>query len=200
MGHREELLEGAAQCLYEKGFGRTTARDVVAVSGTNLASIGYHFGSKDALLTEALLAAATAWGEELDHALTATDGGVDPSEADPQQHAEATWGRVVALFSTQRRLWATHVEALAHAERLPELRTSLVEAQREVREGLALTFHTLPDDPDAADRRAHVLGTVYQALLTGVMVQWMLDPESAPSGADIAEGLRAIADRQASYA
>lgn len=195
MGHREELLEGAAQCLYEKGFGRTTARDVVAASGTNLASIGYHFGSKDALLTEALLSATAAWGEELDHALTATD-----VSAVPQQHLEETWSRVVALFSTQRRLWATHVEALAHAERLPELRASLVEAQREVREGLALTFHTLPDDPEAADRRAHVLGTVYQALLTGVMVQWLLDPESAPSGTDIAEGLRAIADRQAAYA
>ncbi|TCK27139.1 TetR/AcrR family transcriptional regulator [Pseudonocardia endophytica] len=195
MGHREELLEGAAQCLYDKGFGRTTARDVVAASGTNLASIGYHFGSKDALLTEALLAATTAWGEELDHALTATD-----TSADPQEHLEETWSRVVGLFSTQRRLWATHVEALAQAERLPELRSSLVEAQREVREGLALTFHTLPDDPEAADRRAHVLGVVYQALLTGVMVQWLLDPESAPSGADIAEGLRAIADRQAAFA
>jgi AcrR family transcriptional regulator len=195
MGHREELLEGAAQCLHEKGFGRTTARDVVAASGTNLASIGYHFGSKDALLTEALLAATTAWGEELDHALTATD-----TSADPQEHLEETWSRVVGLFSTQRRLWATHVEALAQAERLPELRSSLVEAQREVREGLALTFHTLPDDPEAADRRAHVLGVVYQALLTGVMVQWLLDPDSAPSGADIAEGLRAIADRQAAFA
>ncbi len=195
MGHREELLEGAAKCLYEKGFGRTTARDVVAASGTNLASIGYHFGSKDALLTEALLAATTAWGEELDHALTATD-----VSADPQEHLDETWSRVVALFSTQRQLWATHVEALAHAERLPELRASLVETQREVREGLALTFHTLPDDPAAADRRAHVLGAVYQALLTGVMMQWLLDPESAPSGADIAEGLRAIADRQAAYA
>lgn len=30
MGHREDLLSGAAQCLYEKGFGQTTARDVVA--------------------------------------------------------------------------------------------------------------------------------------------------------------------------
>lgn len=192
MGHREELLEGAAQCLYEKGFGRTTARDVVAASGTNLASIGYHFGSKDALLTQALLDATSAWSEELDRALTATD-----VSADPEQHLEETWSRVVGLFSTQRRLWATHVEALAHAERLPELRASLADAQQEVREGLALTFHTLPDDPAAADRRAHVLGAVYQALLTGVMVQWLLDPDSAPSGADVAEGLRAIAERPA---
>lgn len=195
MGHREELLDGAAQCLYEKGFGRTTARDVVAASETNLASIGYHFGSKDALLTEALLRATSSWAEELDKALAEPDTAGVP--ADPRQRVEETWTRVVDLFSSQRRLWATHIEALAQADRLPELRESLVAAQREAREGLALTFHTLPDDPEAADRRAHVLGVVYQALLTGVMVQWLLDPDSAPSGADVAEGLRTIADERA---
>ncbi|MFP5020918.1 TetR/AcrR family transcriptional regulator [Pseudonocardia phyllosphaerae] len=199
MGHREELLDGAAQCLYEKGFGRTTARDVVAASGTNLASIGYHFGSKDALLTEALMRATAAWGEELDRALAEPDTAA--GHDDPERRVEDTWGRVVDLFSTQRRLWATHVEALAQAERLPELRTALAEAQREVREGLALTFHTLPDDdPEAADRRAHVLGVVYQALLTGVMVQWLLDPETAPTGKDIAEGLRVLGDRSEAFA
>jgi hypothetical protein len=45
-----------------------------------------------------------------------------------------------------------------------------------------------------------VLGSVYQALLTGLMVQWMLDPDTAPSGVDIAEGLRAIADRADAFA
>lgn len=194
MGHREELLDGAAQCLYDKGFGRTTARDVVAASGTNLASIGYHFGSKDALLTEALLKATAGWAEELDRALAEPDA---TPTADPQRRVEDTWSRVIGLFASERRLWSTHVEALAQADRLPELRDSLVAAQREAREGLALTFHTLPDDPDAADRRVHVLGAVYQALLTGVMVQWLLDPDTAPSGVDVAEGLQAMADQQA---
>ena len=54
MGHREALLEGARTCLEEKGYARTTARDIVAASGTNLASIGYHFGSKESLLNEAI--------------------------------------------------------------------------------------------------------------------------------------------------
>jgi len=53
MGHKEDLLEGAQRCLLAKGFVRTTARDIVAESGTNLASIGYHYGSKDALLVQA---------------------------------------------------------------------------------------------------------------------------------------------------
>ena len=63
MGHREDLLEGAKRCLLEKGFVRTTARDIVKESGTNLASIGYHYGSKDALLVQAYVSLIEGLGE-----------------------------------------------------------------------------------------------------------------------------------------
>ncbi|CAM5312755.1 hypothetical protein SALBM135S_06103 [Streptomyces alboniger] len=58
----EDLLEGAKRCLLAKGFVRTTARDIVVV-GTNLASIGYHYGSKDALLVEAFVVLVEPMGE-----------------------------------------------------------------------------------------------------------------------------------------
>ena len=61
MSHREDLLAGAVQCLREKGYAHTTARDIVAASGTNLASIGYHYGSTKALLNAAVLAAILAY-------------------------------------------------------------------------------------------------------------------------------------------
>ena len=38
-----------------------------------------------------------------------------------------------------------------------------------------------------------MLGSVQNALISGVMMQWILDPERAPSGADVAAGLRALA-------
>src|SRR6185437_10410782 len=50
MGNREDLLEGAKRCLLEKGYRATTARDIAAASGVSLAAIGYHFGSKEALM------------------------------------------------------------------------------------------------------------------------------------------------------
>ncbi|MDT7701381.1 MAG: hypothetical protein QOJ30_3706 [Pseudonocardiales bacterium] len=187
MGHREDLLTGAAQCLYEKGFGQTTARDVVAASRTNLASIGYHFGSKDALLTEAAVRTAAEWNEELDKALAR----VDPTAA-PAERMEQTWIQVVELFRTHRRLWVTYIETLAQAGRMPRLREVLADAQGETREELASMFHALPEDPDAADRQGHVLGSFYQALLTGVMMQWLLDPQNAPTGTDISEALRLL--------
>src|SRR3712207_8498210 len=79
MGHREKLLAGAKRCLYERGYGRTTARDIVEASGTNLASIGYHFGSKEALLNAAMIEAVGEWGEELERGLLADAD----EEADP---------------------------------------------------------------------------------------------------------------------
>jgi AcrR family transcriptional regulator len=187
MGHREDLLDGAADCLYTKGFGRTTARDVVAVSGTNLASIGYHFGSKDALLTEAAVRGAGEWAQALDAAL----GRVDPA-ASPDERVEQTWSAIVELFRTDRKLWTTYVESLSEAARSPRLHAALVGAQRETREELASMFHTLPDETAEADHRTRVLGGFYQALLTGLMVQWVVDPDSAPTGGDVAEALRLL--------
>ena len=187
MGHREDLLDGAADCLYTKGFGRTTARDVVAVSGTNLASIGYHFGSKDALLTEAAVRGAGEWSQALYAAL----GRVDPG-ASPDERVEQAWSAIVELFRTDRKLWTTYVESLAEAARSPRLHDALVGAQRESREELASMFHALPEDAEEADRHARVLGGFYQSLLTGLMVQWVLDPDTAPTGAEVAEAIRVL--------
>ena len=65
MGHRERLLAGAKRCLYERGYSRTTARDMVEAAGTNVASIGYHSGWKEALLNAATMEAGGEGGEEV---------------------------------------------------------------------------------------------------------------------------------------
>ncbi|GAB3818361.1 TetR family transcriptional regulator [Micromonospora zhanjiangensis] len=62
MGNREDLLAGAKQCLMEKGYARTTARDIAAAAGTSLAAIGYHFRTTQALLNAALFEAMAEWG------------------------------------------------------------------------------------------------------------------------------------------
>jgi hypothetical protein len=40
---------------------------------------------------------------------------------------------------------------------------------------------------------ARAVGSLHQALLSGVLVQWLIDPGRAPSAADLAVALRAIA-------
>ncbi|MGI5126824.1 TetR/AcrR family transcriptional regulator [Pseudonocardia sp. CA-107938] len=62
-GHKEALRAAARTLLRRKGLQATTARDLVEESGTNLASIGYHFGSKDALMGAALTDLVRDWTE-----------------------------------------------------------------------------------------------------------------------------------------
>jgi AcrR family transcriptional regulator len=71
MGHREDLLAGAVTCIRENGYAGTTARDIVAASGTNLGSIGYHYGSTAALLNAAVTETMRQFGAELSTALAA---------------------------------------------------------------------------------------------------------------------------------
>jgi AcrR family transcriptional regulator len=186
MGNREDLLEAAKRCLYEKGYARTTARDIAAASGVSLAAIGYHFGSKDALLNAARIQAIEEWNDELGRALAAE---ADP-DATPIERFEAIWTHILELFAAHRPLWMASFEMLAQLDQAPEVREAVAAAQQRARLGLASLFHHL--DPTLDERSAWAVGSFYLALLPGVMAQWLIDPDHAPSGRDLAEALRAI--------
>jgi AcrR family transcriptional regulator len=186
MGNREDLLAAAKRCLFEKGYARTTARDIAAASGVSLAAIGYHFGSKEALLNAARIQVIGEWWDELARTLTA-DAHAD---ADPMERFEAIWTRVIESFASQRMLWVASFEMLAQVDQAPEVRSVVADAQERARLGLASLFHRL--DPTVDRRRAWAVGSLYLALLPGVMAQWLIDPDHAPSGRDLAEALRTI--------
>jgi AcrR family transcriptional regulator len=184
MGHRERLLEGAKRCLYERGYGRTTARDIVEASGTNLASIGYHFGTKEALLDAAMMETVGDWGEELERILAA---GVD-GDAEPVRRFEEVWTAVIRSFEAHRPALVASFEAFVRAEHAPELRARISAGHEEARSWLASMFGGIADKEGGG----RAVGSFYLALLNGLMVQWVLDPERAPSGRDMAEALRTI--------
>jgi AcrR family transcriptional regulator len=186
MGNREDLLAAAKRCLYDKGYAHTTARDIAAASGVSLAAIGYHFGSKEALLNAARIEAIGEWADELGRAL-ATDS--DPG-ATPMERFEAIWARMIELFDAHRPLWTASFEMLAQLDHAPEVRRAVADAQQRARLGLAALFHHL--DPAVDQRTAWVVGSFYLALLPGVMAQWLIDPEHAPSARDLADALGTI--------
>ncbi|MGQ4489923.1 TetR/AcrR family transcriptional regulator [Streptomyces sp. 372A] len=189
MGHREDLLEGAKRCLLEKGYARTTARDIVAASGTNLASIGYHYGSKDALLNLAFIKLTEEWGEGF-----APDGegpeGAPEFPAAPLDQFRETWERVIGSYEQTRAVWQLQMEVISRIDSDPELRKALAGPQRAGRDGLAEGMMGI--DPETDPERARVAGLFIQALLAGVMVQWLMDADSAPSAQDLTDGLKVV--------
>uniref|UniRef100_A0AAU2V298 TetR/AcrR family transcriptional regulator n=1 Tax=Streptomyces sp. NBC_00003 TaxID=2903608 RepID=A0AAU2V298_9ACTN len=186
MGHREDLLEGAKRCLLEKGYARTTARDIVAESGTNLASIGYHYGSKEALLNLAFLKLTEEWGD----AVAEEPGERAPADLPPLERFERGWASIIGSYEQSRPVWKLQMEIVSRIDSDPELQKALAAPQLEGRKGLAEGF--LGIDENADPERARLAGTFYQALLAGVMVQWMVDPETAPSAQDLTEGLKIV--------
>ncbi len=179
---------GAKRCLLQKGYARTTARDIAAAAGVSLAAIGYHFSSKEALLTEALMLAIEDWEREFRHALNT---GVR-AHGDPTERFEATWARLIDTFETHRSLWAANFELFAQMDRLPDIRRVLGDSLRKARSGLASLF--LNRDESAIDEpTARIEGGFYHALMSGLIAQWLIDPEHALSAHDLAEALRTIA-------
>ncbi|MFD0904811.1 TetR/AcrR family transcriptional regulator [Actinomadura sediminis] len=191
MGHREDLLAGAKRCLYERGYGRTTARDIVAASGTNLGSIGYHFGSKDALLTAAIIDSFAEWGAELDAVMGSLTTAADAdSEADWFERFEHACTLLIESFDGHRALWVSAVEAFAQAEHIPEVRRQLSASLEETREGLVEVLERFASH--VSSRTARTSASLLIALLPGLALQWLLDPERAPTGEELGHALREL--------
>ncbi|OQO94871.1 TetR/AcrR family transcriptional regulator [Saccharomonospora piscinae] len=185
MGHREDLLAAARHLLRTKGYAHITARDLVAESGTNLASIGYHFGSKAGLLNEAIGEAVDEWTEQLVRVAMA-----DPA-ASPAERGHSAWSAMLDGLAGEHEFVVSYLEALAQAERTPALREQFAAQYRRCRERVselvARSLGTEPGDPEARAVASFVI-----AVCDGLAVQWVLDPEGAPTGDDLRAGVTAV--------
>lgn len=181
------MLAAARRLLEQRGYAHITARDLVAESGTNLASIGYHFGSKAALLNTAIESAFEDWTDQLASLVMA-----DPA-ATPIQRGMATWVAVLESLPARRPILASYVEALAQAQREPGLRAQLAEHYRRVRGRVAeLVAESLADGTPADDPRCRAIATFVIAVCDGLSVQWLLDPEHSPDGEELMSGLATV--------
>ncbi len=186
MGNREALLAGAKRCIVEKGYAHTTARDIVAASGTNLASIGYHFGSKNALLDAAILDSFDDWDGDIEAALGHHHDG------EPVDRLAAFLDVLVEKARTDRAMVAASVQWVAQIEFSAVVRGELAEAYaRARREFAAMLLGVAEDDVD--DDSARRIGSLGLALVNGIVLQVLVDADRAPSGRDIAAALRAVA-------
>ena len=182
--HRAQLIEGALRCMREKGYARTTARDIAAAAHSNLGSIGYHFGSKEKLLNEAIRLFAE-WTAEVGRLAFAEPG------ATPVDRARASLLALTASFRAQRPLMVAFVEALAQAERSPELRRELASIYEDGRSAVAAMVGSSLEDPSVADADLQAVASLVIAICDGLMLQWLIDPQHAPTGEELIAGLEA---------
>jgi AcrR family transcriptional regulator len=174
--HKRRLLEGALECLRTKGYAHTTARDIATAAGGNLGSIGYHYGSKDALLNEALIEGFRAWTAQISQRVQTIEA------ADPLERLRLAWETMLDELGRQEGLLQSFLEALAPASRSPELRAQLAAFYRETRDDVARVVAESLGDEAAA----RVIASLVIAVSDGLQLQWFLEPEETPSADAIA--------------
>lgn len=169
MTQRDALLTGAKHCLTQKGYGRTTARDIAAASGANLGSIGYHFGSKDRLMNAAALELTGEWGDTIEAAARLTPSG---------SPLERLTGLVVELARRVPESWnlqSAGLQSLAQAEFDEDLRAQIATALTGARcELAAIVLDREHVEPGSAEERG--VGFVVYSMVVGLVAQAVVDP------------------------
>jgi AcrR family transcriptional regulator len=189
MGHRDALLQGAIQCLQEKGYARTTARDLVAASGANLASIGYHYGSKERLLNLALIESFRGWLYPL--LAPATEAG-----------PETAWERLrdglirfLDSLQANRPLVVAFAEAIAQAERNDQFRVQMANFYEETRVAIAAAAaEAFGASGKGRDVDFRTVAAMIIAMFDGLMIQFLIDPEQFLDLAQLAASAQTLLD------
>lgn len=168
--NRSQLIEGTLRCLERLPAERVTARAIAAKSGANLASITYHFGSKDNLVTEAVIEGLDRWLDEVAARL-----------GDLERSPPATrFRRAAEVIETTRRRHAglakNFVGALAKAQHDTRVRELLAAGFRRSRPNVAVLLGLGPDQP------GEDAGGLVLALFNGLLFQTLLEPSLAIEG------------------
>lgn len=168
--NRANLIEGTLRCLEKLPPERVTARAITEESGANLASIAYHFGSKDALVTEAVVEGLDRWLAEISAAL---------GELEKQDLSER-YRRAFEVVATSRRRHAglarNFIGALAKAQHDARVRQLLADGFRRTRPEVAALLGL------GADQAGEDAAGLTLALFNGLLFQALLDPDLAIEG------------------
>lgn len=168
--NRSNLIEGTLRCLERLPPESVTARAIAEESGANLASIAYHFGSKDELVTEAVITGLDRWLEEVAAGL---DG---LATAEPSTRL----GRAAEVIDATRKrhagLATSFLLALARAQHDPRVRKLLTDGVRKTRPSIAGLLGL------GVDQAGEDAGGLLHSLFIGLLFQALLDPDLAIEG------------------
>lgn len=162
---RQRILDAATELLGEGGVRGITTRAVSERAGVNNALVHYHFGTKGALLVEAVMAGMAEWTAEPQRRLAGASSVAEASGA------LVRWlAGIDADDPGARALVELSAEALRDPAMLPALGAALDGFRAGLIPGLAELAPGVPDEDIAG------LAMVLAALLDGFALHRMLQP------------------------
>lgn len=177
--HRIRLLAAARKLLHDRDYGNITARELVAASDTNLGSIGYHFGSKEALLNEAIGLALEEWAEKIGAATRAagTEGIVELMTKSLRA--------VLDDYEAIRPYYLAYLAALARSAHSPALREQLAAHYERQRDRIA-QWITAAVGKQLTPEDARDMASLMIATADGMLIQKFIDPQQTVTSGRLA--------------
>jgi len=168
--NHDQLIEGTIRCLERLPAERITARAIADEAGANLASIGYHFGSKDDLVAAAVVAGLDRWLAEIERAF------VDLQSDTPPERFRKAANVIEETRQRHAGLAQNFFAALAKAPHDSRVREQLAAGFHRTRSSVAALFE-LGHDQAGIDAAGVALAQFY-----GLLLQVLLDPLLAIDG------------------
>ncbi|MBO9626795.1 MAG: TetR/AcrR family transcriptional regulator [Microbacterium sp.] len=188
MGNREDLLAGARRAILQRGAAKVTARDIAAEAGVSLAAIGYHFGSKEELVTAALMeSVGDGIGDGMDEiirevsALPLLDGFAQ------------LWDRIPQVFAENREALLASLENTVRVLRDAGGAGALGEAAEQGYQGMADQLRSA--HPELDEAQVEAIAKLDFVLVQSLGIMWLMNPGSLPSGEELATAVSALAAR-----
>lgn len=173
---RESILAAAYEHFARYGYHGASLRDIAAAAGISHAGLRHHFATKEGLLLAVL-------EERERRAVEASAGrvGVD-SLVDLVAHNISTRG-LVELFAVLAPQ-AAHEDHPAHE--------FFVERYRRVRDLIATHIHAAQGSGAMPGVDAQAAASLIVALMDGIQVQWLIEPENTDMRRLLEAGVRAV--------
>ncbi|MFD6160573.1 TetR/AcrR family transcriptional regulator [Nocardia sp. NPDC060256] len=189
MGNREDLLAGARKAVLERGLAKTTARDIAGAAGVSLAAIGYHFGSKDRLITEAIAEGLGGEvGDGMEAAIRAGGAGRTLRES-----VAPTWAGLLEVIRTNHEALLLSAENGMLIARSPESKEFMAQATETAISDLADVLRET--HPEVSVEQARAVATLYFNLFQGFAMTQLIAPAAATvDGEQLALAVEALCD------
>ncbi|WP_067568743.1 TetR/AcrR family transcriptional regulator [Nocardia acidivorans] len=187
MGNREDLLTGARKAILERGLAKVTARDIATAAGVSLAAIGYHFGSKDHLVMQALTeGVGTEIGDAIEQAIKDAAQGRSLWDA-----VGPTWNGLIDVIQRNRDNLQLSLENGIQIARDPEMQLFMAEATGQAYDDMSR--HVREAHPDLTEAQSRAVAKTLFVLFQGMVMQWMIAPTAdLLDGDDLATAIAAI--------
>lgn len=186
-GSKDRLRRAALNCIAQRGYAATSSRDIARAAGANVASINYHFGSKEALVTEVLGECFGMWNQRVEEAFQAAAG------LAPHDQLAAILHAAIGSFAELRSSVHACVETYAPALRSDELRGRMAAGYAGVRESaVRLATKAMQDGGMPVPDNLAAITSVLMAVCDGLMLQWIADPDGPPNAAETLDALGAF--------